>query len=166
MVQQAPLSLSNGPSFRQRNVLHPSGYSGRAAIPKEDEAGAPYLRRRISWPLRVLLIGQPYSDSIRDVVGLHRSVSSAIVRRRHPPPTGTVRQRSPCPRCRGASADAPMLHQVLEFGTPFRPTRAPPVVSLPGPFATACYQAALAAYLHHLRRSSSKDFCTGTDPHR
>ncbi|OGW16556.1 MAG: hypothetical protein A3G93_03880 [Nitrospinae bacterium RIFCSPLOWO2_12_FULL_45_22] len=39
----------------------------------------------------------------------------------------------------------------------------PPEVSLPGPFATAHFWTALAAYPS--KESSSNDFCTETNPH-
>jgi hypothetical protein len=95
----------------------------------------------------------------------HRSVSSAIVNRRdHLTPRGpegrtvTFSSRTATPQLPGASAQLGAWHAARGR------TVTPPALSLPGPFVTAHYWTALAAYLS--RESSSKDFWTGTAPPR
>jgi hypothetical protein len=95
----------------------------------------------------------------------HRSVSSAIVNRRdHLTPRGpegrtvTFSSRTAAPQPPSASAQLGAWHATRGR------TVTPPALSLPGPFVTAHYWTALAAYLS--QESSSKDFWTGTAPPR
>src|SRR3989304_3942432 len=125
-----------------RKSCHPQGRRDRSVLPSPSRC--PAISRAT------------YRPGLLGPSPRRRGTSSVVVHSHFPQATpANHRARSDddrrasvaAPRTATAApmASAAMLHQVLEFGTPARPTQAPPVVTLPGPFATACYQTALAS---------------------
>lgn len=152
---------------------HPHGrprYSGSAAALQEEAAKAAFSSPTASsLPFRLRLIGGIYRPSGGG--GLHRSWFRTIFsRRRHDSPswfeTGTPHVRSRG----GNSGSRQRFYQgrcLTHHAGPCAVSRSLPAWPLrPSAFSGPSGGAELAAYPCGMLQSSSREFCTGADPHR
>jgi hypothetical protein len=118
------LLLTTVPPFAVRSGER-LGYFGEAAIPERPGPEDPGVPRRHQ-PRFVVLIGLGYPAGAGTAWDFHRSMSSAVVTRRHhqPPRMAARRNRNAVLRERALRV-RPMLPLVLELGTHTRPKRDP-----------------------------------------
>ena len=127
---------------------HPNDYSGEAAIPESSAPGAARADRCLDRSFRRRLIERRYLAGAEDNVGLSSVNAAYHCEQAKPPNTleAGERNRTPLPPTAGqrrtAHASSPLGAWHARQGR----IVIPPALTLPGPFVTDRYRAALAAF--------------------